>query len=198
MTETHHVFEISLPDTVDKYISNKCTVTQNFGRTERTAGQRKYQELNGMVSRSWQRTQCPSINRTGGNHLENMGFHLHLEKWVDSKCNAYCGIQTIAPKYPELFLSSHYGFQWSLWIFLYRICVRGEDWNTKDPERKIVLQEKRGKRGQEDKIIGQMLNEMEVVERLDWFKELYLKFRGSFGLELEKVKGLQSADWRKV
>lgn len=62
-------------------------------------------------------------------------------------------------------------------------------WNTKDPERErerdTVLQEKRG---QEDKIIGQMLNEMEVVERLDWFKEIYLKFRGSFGLELEKVK----------
>ena len=43
-----------------------------------------------------------------------------------------------------------------------------------------------------------MLNEMEVVERLDWFKELYLKFRGSFGLELEKVKGLQSEERRKV
>lgn len=37
VTETHHVFGISLLDTVDKYISNKCTVTQNFGRTERTA-----------------------------------------------------------------------------------------------------------------------------------------------------------------
>lgn len=35
----------------------------------------------------------------------------------------------------------------------------------------------RKKEGQEDKMIGQMLNEMEVIERLDWFKEIYLKFR---------------------
>lgn len=34
----------------------------------------------------------------------------------------------------------------------------------------------RKKEGQEDKMIGQMLNEMEVIERLDWFKEIYLKF----------------------
>lgn len=43
-----------------------------------------------------------------------------------------------------------------------------------------------------------MLNEMEVIERLDWFKEIYLKFRGSFGLELRKVKGIQNEERRKV
>lgn len=140
----HHVFGISLPNRVDEKISNKCIVTQKFGRTERAAGQRKYQELNGMVSRSWQRTQCPSINRTGGNHLENMGFHLHLEKWVDSKCNVYCGIQTITPNTQNFFSHPIMVFSGVYGSFCTESVWEVRKWNAKDPEREIVLRDERG------------------------------------------------------
>lgn len=46
-------------------------------------------------------------------------------------------------------------------------------------------------------MIGQMLNEMKVIERLDWFKEIYLKFRQIWS-RTQEGKGIQSEERRKV
>lgn len=75
-----HIFGISLLDRVDGCMANKCIISKNFGRIEGIVGQRKFQELNGMVSRKLTENPVSLCKQERGQSLGKYEFLLHIWK----------------------------------------------------------------------------------------------------------------------
>lgn len=165
-------------------MANKCIISKNFGRIEGIVGQRKFQELNGMVSRSWQRTQCLSVNRRGGSHLENMSFYFTFGKMKRQSIQCLLWHTNNNPQIARTCFSLvPLCFSVDFMdLFVQNVCERWRS-RMKRIQKKNLSYEKT--EGPEDEIIG--LN----AEKIDWLKGMLWGLRVIWR-RIKKAKVVQS------